>query len=148
MGGRRHRQPDRQPERRDNQAQGAVIEGMSHLMAWEITFTAAAPCRATSTSTSRCAWRRRREIDVHFLMTDNPPTGLGEPALPPTVGALATRSRRHRQADPLAAAGEERFPLGVNHEGHEMTNEHEESEGLIGFVLVVIFVVQGTHVQA
>jgi isoquinoline 1-oxidoreductase beta subunit len=77
------------PSNAENQAQGSVLDGLAEALGQEITFENG---RVTQTNFNTFPLLRMRqappEIEVHFKVTDNPVTGLGEPALPPAPPAL------------------------------------------------------------
>ena len=83
------------PSGAENQVQGAVIDGLAELMAQEITIENGRTVQSNFNQFQLIRLRRRRRsIDVQFVLTDNNPTGLGEPALPPICRRSATRSSR------------------------------------------------------
>ncbi len=77
------------PSNAENQAQGCVIDGLSQMMAQEITIAGG---RVVQSNFPQFPLIRLRQsppaVDVHFEQTNHAPTGLGEPALPPILPAV------------------------------------------------------------
>ncbi|CAM8646493.1 molybdopterin cofactor-binding domain-containing protein [Sphingobium sp.] len=72
-----------------HQAQGSVIEGLGQALAGQqITQVAGAVEQANYDTHPYLRIADAPRIVVEFVKTDYPPTGLGEPALPPVIPAL------------------------------------------------------------
>jgi isoquinoline 1-oxidoreductase beta subunit len=73
----------------ENQVQGSIIDGLSAMLAQEMTFEDGRAQQTNFHQYPLLRMPRAPEVDVHFIQSDFPPTGLGEPALPPLAPAVA-----------------------------------------------------------
>ena len=71
-----------------NQVEGSAIDGVSQALAQAITFTNGAVDQTNFHDYPLLRMHQAPKVEVHFVITDNNPTGLGEPAMPPVVPAL------------------------------------------------------------
>jgi len=76
------------PINAENQAQGSVLDGISEALAQEITIKAGRTEQGNFDTFPLMRMAQAPPVEVHWRITDNPVTGLGEPALPPVVPAL------------------------------------------------------------
>jgi len=72
----------------ENQCQGSVIDGLSAMMYQGLSIEGGATQNSNFDDYPLMRMESAPEIDVHFIQSANPPTGLGEPALPPIAGAV------------------------------------------------------------
>ncbi len=71
-----------------NQVQGSVLDGISEALAQEITIEAGRTKQSSFADFPLIRLTQSPVVEVHFRTTEYPPTGMGEPALPPVVPAL------------------------------------------------------------
>lgn len=72
----------------ENQIQGSVIDGLGAAWLQEITFERGRVTQANFDTYPLLRGVDAPQVDVHFIQSKNPPTGLGEPALPPLPPAV------------------------------------------------------------
>jgi len=84
-----------------NIIEGGVIDGIGHAMYSQLTFENGAPNQMNFDKYQLIRHSQApKEIEVFFVENEIDPTGLGEPGLPPAIGALAnalykTTGQRH-----------------------------------------------------
>jgi isoquinoline 1-oxidoreductase beta subunit len=77
------------PLQAESQVQGSVIDGLGQLMGFEITIEDGAVVQKNFDEYPLLRIRNAPSvIEAHWVLSDNNPTGLGEPAMPPIIPAV------------------------------------------------------------
>jgi isoquinoline 1-oxidoreductase beta subunit len=72
----------------NNQCEGAVIDGFSTMLGLEITMENGRVEQSNFHQYPILRIAAQPKVEVHFIQSQNPPTGVGEPALPPVAPAI------------------------------------------------------------
>lgn len=76
------------PSGAEQQVQGSILDAIGATLRQEITFENGAATQANFGDFPLLRMAEAPPVEVHFKLSDNRPTGLGEPAYPPTPPAL------------------------------------------------------------
>jgi isoquinoline 1-oxidoreductase subunit beta len=71
------------------QVMGGIVDGLGHALYSQVTFKDGAAEQRNFNNYRLIRFNEIPEVEVHFVDNGIDPTGLGEPALPPTGGAVA-----------------------------------------------------------
>ena len=77
------------PSGAENQVAGSIVDGLSAAALQEIAIAQGRVLTGNFNDYHLLRIADAPHVEVHFNLTDNPPTGLGEPALPPLAPAVA-----------------------------------------------------------
>jgi isoquinoline 1-oxidoreductase beta subunit len=96
----------------EHQCVGAALDGMSTMLGLQVTFNKGEINETNYHKYPMLRMADAPEIDVHFIESDNAPTGLGEPALPPIAAAICNAI--------YAASGERIRELPISKAGYKV----------------------------
>ena len=73
----------------ENQCQGGVVDGLSTMLNLQIGIENGRILEGNFTEYPLLRMKDAPPVEVHFIQSEHPPTGVGEPALPPVAPAIA-----------------------------------------------------------
>lgn len=76
------------PSGAEQQVQGAALDGIGQALGQAVTIDRGRVVEANFDAVLPLRINQAPPVEVQFLATDHPPTGLGEPGLPPVIPAL------------------------------------------------------------